>query len=91
MLTELCNMRMQQVMTYAEAEAAKENPFDLTKTWSHSKFPLREIGRMVLNRNPTNYFAEVGLLIPSHTRMLACSLQNVQHLQCGHLTIHAYE
>jgi catalase len=49
-------------MTYAEAETAKENPFDLTKIWSHSKYPLREIGRMVLNRNPTNYFAEVEQL-----------------------------
>ena len=32
---------------------------DLTKVWPHSEFPLRPIGKMVLNENPVNYFAEV--------------------------------
>ncbi|CAM9294881.1 unnamed protein product [Phaeothamnion confervicola] len=48
-----------QVMTMAEAERVPFNPFDLTKVWPHSQFPLVEIGRMVLDRNPENYFAEV--------------------------------
>lgn len=51
-----------QVMTFAEAEALPYNPFDVTKVWSHGDFPLREVGRMTLNRNPTNYFAEVEQL-----------------------------
>jgi catalase len=57
-----------QVMTYAQAASAKTNPFDLTKVWSHKEFPLIEIGRMVLNRNPENYFAEVEQIAfaPSH-------------------------
>ena len=57
-----------QVMTYKEAKAISFNPFDLTKIWSHKKFPLQEIGRIVLNRNPKNYFAEVEQLAfsPSH-------------------------
>jgi catalase len=46
-------------MTVAQAERASVNPFDLTKVWSHSEFPLLEVGRMVLNRNPENYFSEV--------------------------------
>lgn len=48
-----------QVMTFEEAEKHKFNPFDLTKVWSHKEFPLIPVGRIVLNRNPKNYFAEV--------------------------------
>jgi catalase len=46
---------------HAAAEAAKYrfNPFDVTKVWSHRDYPLITIGRIVLNRNPENYFAEV--------------------------------
>ena len=44
-----------------EADAANYyvNPFDLTKVWRHSDYPLIEVGIMELNRNPQNYFAEV--------------------------------
>ncbi|KTC15650.1 catalase [Pseudomonas marginalis ICMP 9505] len=48
-----------QIMTEAQAAAHYENPFDVTKTWSQSEFPLIEIGELELNRNPLNYFAEV--------------------------------
>lgn len=48
-----------QVMTDAEAAAFPFNPFDLTKVWPHGDFPLIEVGEMVLNRNPQNYFADV--------------------------------
>ena len=48
-----------QVMTFAEAEKFRFNPFDLTKVWSHKDYPLIPVGRFVLNRNPQNYFAEV--------------------------------
>ena len=34
------------------------NPFDLTKMW-FKDFPLMEVGELVLNRNPENYFADV--------------------------------
>ncbi len=46
-------------MTYEQAERCPFNPFDLTKVWSHSQYPLIEVGKLVLNRNPRNYFAEV--------------------------------
>ena len=49
-------------MTYAQAKAAEFNPFDLTKIWSHTDFPLTEVGRLVLDHNPKNYFAEVEQL-----------------------------
>ena len=39
-----------------------------SQVWSHAAFPLHEIGRMVLDRNPQNYFAEIEQLAfaPSH-------------------------
>jgi catalase len=48
-----------QVMPAAAAAAYRINPFDVTKVWPHRDYPLRTIGRIVLNRNPENYFAEV--------------------------------
>jgi catalase len=48
-----------QIMPFAEAADYRFNPFDLTKVWSHSDYPLIPVGRMVLDRNPENYFAEV--------------------------------
>ncbi|CAL1265601.1 unnamed protein product [Larinioides sclopetarius] len=48
-----------QVMTFEQARTWRFNPFDLTKVWPQKEFPLIEVGKLVLNRNPTNYFAEV--------------------------------
>src|SRR6201986_4231402 len=48
-----------QVMPFAEALDYRFNPFDLTKVWPHSDYPEIEVGRMVLDRNPDNFFAEV--------------------------------
>ena len=51
-----------QVMTYEQAKTWKFNPFDLTKVWPHGEFPLIQVGKMVLNKNPDNYFAEIEQL-----------------------------
>uniref|UniRef100_A0A668SXL0 Catalase n=1 Tax=Oreochromis aureus TaxID=47969 RepID=A0A668SXL0_OREAU len=51
-----------QVMTFEQAEKFRFNPFDLTKVWSHKEYPLIPVGKLVLNRNPVNYFAEVEQL-----------------------------
>ncbi len=48
-----------QVMPFADAAEYRFNPFDLTKVWPHADYPGIEIGRLVLDRNPSNYFAEV--------------------------------
>jgi catalase len=48
-----------QVMSEEQAEKLPYNPFDITKVWYHKDFPLIEVGELVLNRNPENYFAEV--------------------------------
>jgi len=48
-----------QIMTQAQADEFRWNPFDLTKVWPHADFPLHEVGQLELNRNPENYHAEV--------------------------------
>jgi catalase len=48
-----------QIMTPEQAQDYRFDVFDITKVWPHGDFPLIEIGKMVLNRNPENYFAEV--------------------------------
>ena len=48
-----------QIMPAADAKTYRWNINDITKVWPHADYPLIEIGRMTLNRNPDNYFAEV--------------------------------
>jgi catalase len=48
-----------QIMPEKEAETYPINPFDLTKVWPHGDYPLVEVGELVLDRNPVNYFEEV--------------------------------
>jgi catalase len=48
-----------QVMSDAEAQQLPFDPFDLTRVWPQSKFPLVEVGVLSLDRNPDNYFAQV--------------------------------
>lgn len=58
-----------QVMTEAQAKELPFSVFDLTKVWSQKEFPLRRFGKLTLNKNPQNYFAEVeqAAFSPSHT------------------------
>ncbi|KAM0756085.1 catalase-domain-containing protein [Meredithblackwellia eburnea MCA 4105] len=57
-----------QTMTPKQAEEFRYNILDLTKIWPHSQFPLRPVGKLTLNENPENYFAEVEQVAfaPSH-------------------------
>jgi catalase len=48
-----------QIMPIEDADTYRWDPFDVTKVWSQKDYPLIEVGQMVLNRNPENYFAEV--------------------------------
>jgi catalase len=48
-----------QIIPEMDATKVPHNPFDLTKVWPHSNYPLIEVGMLELNRNPANYFAEV--------------------------------
>ncbi|MEM1251880.1 MAG: catalase [Cyanobacteria bacterium P01_H01_bin.21] len=48
-----------QTMTDEQAQDFPWNPFDLTKIWPHADYPLQPVGKLELNRNPENFFAEV--------------------------------
>lgn len=58
-----------QTMTEEESKKLPFSVFDLTKVWPHKDFPLRRVGKMVLNENPLNYFAaiEQAAFSPSNT------------------------
>jgi catalase len=45
-------------MPERDAATYRFNPFDLTKVWPHADYPLIEVGKVVLDRTPDNYFAE---------------------------------
>jgi catalase len=57
-----------QVMPEHEAATYRIDPFDVTKVWNYRDYPLIPIGKLVLNRLPDNYFAEVeqAAFDPSH-------------------------
>ncbi|BGP15172.1 hypothetical protein JCM10213v2_003129 [Rhodosporidiobolus nylandii] len=57
-----------QIMTPEQAEQSGINILDLTKIWPHKDYPLRPVGKLVLNENPKNYFAEIEQIAfaPSH-------------------------
>jgi len=44
------------------------NPFYLTKVISQKDFPLRRVGKMTLNENAENYFAQIeqSAFSPAH-------------------------
>ena len=47
-----------QIMSDDEHPELDFDPLDDTKTWPEDEFPLRPVGRMVLDRNVENFFAE---------------------------------
>jgi catalase len=48
-----------QIMPYQDAASYRFNPFDITKVWPHKDYPMIPVGRMVLDRNPENFFAQI--------------------------------
>jgi len=48
-----------QIMPFKEAETYRFNPFDLTKVWPHSDYPLYEVGKLILDRNPGDFHSEI--------------------------------
>jgi catalase len=48
-----------QMMEIVDELRQDFDPLDPTKTWPEDKFPLMAVGKMVLDRNPKNFFAEV--------------------------------
>lgn len=48
-----------QIMSDDEHPELDFDPLDDTKLWPTDKFPFLPVGKMVLNKNPENFFAEV--------------------------------
>jgi catalase len=48
-----------QILTPEQARDFPWDIFDITKVWPHRGAPPIKIGKLVLNRNPLNYFADV--------------------------------
>ncbi|KAG5371244.1 Peroxisomal catalase [Yarrowia sp. E02] len=48
-----------QTMTPEQAENFRYSILDITKVWPHKEFPLRKVGKFVLNKNPENFFEEI--------------------------------
>jgi catalase len=48
-----------QIMSDDEHPELDFDPLDDTKLWPVDQFPFRPVGKMTLDRNPVNYFAEV--------------------------------
>ncbi|KAH7307310.1 hypothetical protein KP509_22G053600 [Ceratopteris richardii] len=51
-----------QTMDPADENKFDFDPLDVTKTWPEDLFPLQPVGRMVLNKNVDNFFAENEML-----------------------------
>ena len=58
-------------MPEKDAETYKWDVTDITKIWPHGDYPLIPLAKLVLNRNPTNFHADMeqaafspGTLVP---------------------------
>src|SRR5450759_14524 len=77
-----------QVMPFADAASYRFNPFDLTKVWPHADYPPIQVGRMVLDRNPANFFAEVDLGPLSPAKLVACTGLRPDKMLMGRIFSH---
>ncbi|KAJ7355362.1 catalase [Mycena albidolilacea] len=59
-----------QTMTPEQGQKFKYDVNDLTKVWPEDEYPLLEIGKIVLNKNPENWFAEIEQLAFSPSNMV---------------------
>ena len=91
-----------QVMPEADADTYRIHPFDLTKVWPKSDYPLIEVGEFELNKNPENFFADVeqvafapSNLVPgigaSPDRMLQARLFNYADAQRYRLGVNFHQ
>ncbi len=91
-----------QIMPETDADKVPYHPFDLTKVWPKSDYPLIEVGEFELNRNPENFFADVeqsafapSNLVPgisvSPDRMLQARLFNYADAQRYRLGVNHHQ
>jgi catalase len=51
-----------QIMPFEDAKTYRFNPFDMTKVWPHGDYPLIEVGKLTLDRNPTDWHSQIEQL-----------------------------
>jgi catalase len=59
-----------QIMPFDDAAGYRFNPFDLTKVWPHSDYPLVEVARLTLDRNPVDNHTEIEQFAPSPSNLV---------------------
>lgn len=59
-----------QLMDPNDVAKLPYDPLDPTKVWDERQYPMREVGRLVLNRNPHNYMEQVEKLAYSPSNLL---------------------
>jgi catalase len=59
-----------QIMPFDDAVGYRFNPFDVTKVWPHADHPLVEVGRMTLDRNPTDHHSQIEQLAVEPSNMV---------------------
>jgi catalase len=74
-----------QIMPFEDAATYRFNPFDLTKIWPHSDYPLVEVGRMTLDRNPSNFFAEIEQSAFEPSNLVPCTGPSPDKMLLGRL------
>jgi len=80
-----------QTMDPADEDKFDFDPLDVTKTWPEDIFPLQPVGRLVLNKNVDNFFAEneqlafaPGLVVPGTSFCSFYHAYSPHLLPCGH-------
>ncbi|OBJ12671.1 catalase [Mycobacterium sp. 1482292.6] len=48
-----------QIMPFEDAKTYRFNPFDVTKVWPHTDYPLIDVGRLTLDHNVTDHHTQV--------------------------------
>ncbi|XP_037900229.1 catalase-like [Glossina fuscipes] len=59
-----------QLLTQQQAKNLNFDAFDPTKIWPYTEAPLIPVGKIILDRNPANYFAEIEQMAFSPANMV---------------------
>lgn len=59
-----------QLMNPEDAARLPYNPLDDTKIWDEKQYPLKPVGRLILNRNPDDYKEQVEKIAFSPSNLL---------------------
>lgn len=78
-----------QVMPFDDAPDYRFNPFDLTKVWPHADYPLRRFGKLTLNRNPENFFAQIEQSSFEPSNLVPCITASPDKMLLGRLFAYA--